>query len=108
MKFPYICQHRFFQIVDQRDAEILQIVKSIEELAQIFKELAVLVIDQGTILDRIDYNMENAVENVKQGIVHLEKAEENQKNAMSVKCIILLVLLIIIMIGILAWKHSGK
>ncbi len=67
-----------------------------------------LVIDQGTILDRIDYNMENAVENVKQGIVHLEKAEENQKNAMSVKCIILLVLLIIIMIGILAWKHSGK
>ncbi len=67
-----------------------------------------LVIDQGTILDRIDYNMENAVENVKQGIVHLEKAEESQKNAMSVKCIILLVLLIIIMIGILAWKHSGK
>lgn len=76
------------QLVDQRDAEIQQIVKSIEELAQIFKELAVLVIDQGTILDRIDYNMENAVENVKQGITHLEKAEESQKNAMSVKCII--------------------
>ena len=95
-------------MVDQRDAEIQQIVKSIEELAQIFKELAVLVIDQGTILDRIDYNMENAVENVKQGIVHLEKAEEHQKNAMSVKCIILLVLLIIIMIVILTWKHSGK
>ena len=34
------------------------IAKSIEELATIFKELAVLVIDQGTILDRIDFNME--------------------------------------------------
>ena len=32
--------------------------QSIEELSDIFKELAVLVIDQGTILDRIDFNME--------------------------------------------------
>ncbi len=34
------------------------LAKSIEELSVIFKELAVLVIDQGTVLDRIDYNME--------------------------------------------------
>lgn len=44
-----------------RDVEIQQIAKSIEELSQIFKELAVLVIDQGTILDRIDFNMEQVV-----------------------------------------------
>lgn len=96
------------QLVNDRDEEIVKIAKSIEELAAIFKELAVLVIDQGTILDRIDYNMENAVEHAKEGITHLEKAEEHQKNALSVKCIILLVVLIIIMIGILAWKHSGN
>ena len=34
------------------------LAQSIEELSEIFKELAVLVIDQGTILDRIDFNME--------------------------------------------------
>lgn len=33
-------------IINERDHEIQQIAKSIEELAQIFKELAVLVIDQ--------------------------------------------------------------
>jgi hypothetical protein len=44
-----------------RDKEIQQIARSIEELSQIFKELAILVIDQGTILDRIDYNMEQVV-----------------------------------------------
>ena len=46
------------QVAEERDAEITRIAQSIEELSQIFKELAVLVIDQGTILDRIDFNME--------------------------------------------------
>jgi syntaxin 16 len=86
----------------------VRIAKSIEELANIFKELAVLVIDQGTILDRIDYNMENAVEAATEGVKELTKAEEHQKNSMSVKCIILLVVLIIIMVGVLIWKHSDK
>lgn len=96
------------QLVNQRDEEITRIAKSIEELAQIFRELAVLVIDQGTILDRIDYNMENAVEHVKEGVKQLEQAEEHQKNSMATKCILLLVVLIIIMVAILSWKHSGK
>jgi syntaxin 16 len=93
--------------VNQRDEEIMKIAKSIEELAQIFKELAVLVIDQGTILDRIDYNMEHAVEHAKEGVKQLAKAEEHQKKNLAIKCIILLVLLNIIMICILAWKHSS-
>ena len=44
----------------ERDEEIQKIARSIQELSDIFKELAVLVIDQGTILDRIDFNMEQA------------------------------------------------
>jgi syntaxin 16 len=86
--------------------EIKKIAKSIEELAQIFKELAVLVIDQGTVLDRIDYNMEQVVENTKEGMVHLKKAEDHQKNSLPLKCIIFLILMIIIMIIILILKHK--
>jgi syntaxin 16 len=48
-----------------RDTEIQRIAESIEELANIMKHLAGLVIDQGTILDRIDYNMDAAVEHTK-------------------------------------------
>jgi syntaxin 16 len=96
------------ELVDQRDQEIANIAKSIEELAQIFKELAVLVIDQGTILDRIDFNMESAVEHAKEGIVQLEKAEESQKNALPLRCIILLVFLCTLMLILLIVKHSGK
>jgi syntaxin 16 len=42
-------------------------VKSINGLAEVFKEINQLVIDQGTILDRIDYNIE-------QTNVHMESA----------------------------------
>jgi syntaxin 16 len=94
--------------VNARDAEIANIAKSIEELAQIFKELAVLVIDQGTILDRIDYNMESAVEHAKEGVEELVKAEEHQKSATPLKCIAVLVLGIIILLAILIHRWSTK
>jgi syntaxin 16 len=96
------------ELVNQRDEEITRIAKSIEELAQIFKELAVLVIDQGTILDRIDFNMESAVEHAKEGIVQLQKAEEHQKNALPMRCIIVLVVLIIIMLIVLIVKNTPQ
>lgn len=61
------------QLVNERDEEITRIARSIEELAQIFKELAVLVIDQGTILDRIDFNMEQVLAHTTEGIQQLQK-----------------------------------
>jgi syntaxin 16 len=95
-------------LVNQRDLEITNIAKSIEELSQIFKELAVLVIDQGTILDRIDYNMEQTVDQTKEGVVQLQKAEEYQKKNLGKKCICLLIILNIIMIAVFAAKHAKK
>lgn len=91
-----------------RDHEINTLVSSIEELSQIFKELAVLVIDQGTILDRIDFNMEQVVEHTKEGLGQLAKAEKHQKSARPIKCIALLLFLIAVMITILVFKHKDK
>jgi syntaxin 16 len=94
--------------VQSRDQEIVKIAQSIEELGAIFKELAVLVIDQGTILDRIDYNMESVVENTKTGIKQLEKAEKAQKNARPLRCIVCLSLTIFVLMLILILKHRPR
>ena len=65
--------HQMEQIAVSRDAEIGNLVKGINDLAVIFKELSVLVIDQGNILDRIDYNIEQAVRHTKKANVQLHK-----------------------------------
>lgn len=96
------------EAVQSRDHEIAKIAQSIEELGSIFKELAVLVIDQGTILDRIDYNMEAVVEHTKTGISQLEKAERSQKSARPMKCIFCLLTLIGVLLIILVLKHRRR
>lgn len=48
-----------------RNKEIKTLVSTINDLAVLFKELSVLVVEQGTILDRIDYNIECAHKDTK-------------------------------------------
>lgn len=45
-------------VILQREREINDIAKGIIELSDIFRELQTMIIDQGTMLDRIDYNVE--------------------------------------------------
>ncbi|GER49469.1 syntaxin [Striga asiatica] len=63
----------------EREREIQQVVESVNELAQIMKDLSVLVIDQGTIVDRIDYNITNVAASVEDGLKQLQKADKSQK-----------------------------
>lgn len=66
-------------ILAKRDEEINTLLNSINDLASIFKDLQMLVQEQGTILDRIDYNIETALDNSKEAHKHLVKANEYMK-----------------------------
>lgn len=61
------------RLAETREREINQISQSISQLADMFRELHTLVIDQGTVLDRIDYNLELTVEHTKSAVTELEQ-----------------------------------
>ncbi|PHJ23561.1 snare domain-containing protein [Cystoisospora suis] len=94
------------QDADLRQGELAQIAQSVTDLHQIFKELSNLVIDQGTILDRIDYNVEQVVHNTAQANVQLRKAEENQRSGRAAKCIMFLMVTIFFLLVLLIMKHT--
>jgi syntaxin 16 len=54
-----------------RDRELTEIAKSISELAELFKDLSVLVIDQGTLLDSVEYNIEQTSIHVQESVKEL-------------------------------------
>ncbi|KAK1941884.1 Syntaxin-42 [Phytophthora citrophthora] len=92
--------------ISTRDIEIQRIAKSVATLATMFKEVAEMVIDQGTLIDRIDYNMEQVVQRMRSGLGQLERAEKYQRNTRPERCIFLLLTLITLCFFILIMKHS--
>ncbi|TFK26463.1 t-SNARE [Coprinopsis marcescibilis] len=87
-----------------RDREVTEIAKSIATLAELFKDLSVLVIDQGTLLDSVEYNIEQTSVQLEGAVTELEVATQYQKNTGRRKCIFLLLLIIFGMIIVLIFK----
>lgn len=79
----------------QREREIEDIAQGIIELSDLFRDLQTMVIDQGTMLDRIDYNVENMATDVKAAEKELVIAEGYQKKTAKRKIILLLLLIVV-------------
>uniref|UniRef100_A0A6G1RDL1 Syntaxin-16 n=1 Tax=Hypotaenidia okinawae TaxID=2861861 RepID=A0A6G1RDL1_9GRUI len=60
-------------MVEEREREIRQIVQSISDLNEIFRDLGAMIVEQGTVLDRIDYNVEQSCMKTEEGLKQLHK-----------------------------------
>lgn len=92
------------QYLLEREREIYKISQNVVEISIIFKELENIVIDQGTILDSIEYNLDRTTENVNDAHKQLNKAESYQKQTRKCKIVLFLILLIILLLMILMVK----
>jgi len=92
--------------IEQRSKEIEKIAKSVEELAGLFKDLALLIVEQGTILDRIEYNTQQAHENVTKAVSELKEADTSQKKSRMKLVILLLCVLVLIAVMAMIIKFS--
>ncbi|KAK7556894.1 t-SNARE [Phyllosticta paracitricarpa] len=97
--------------IAQREREIEDIAQGIIELASIFQELNAMVIDQGSMLDRIDYNVERMATDVKGADQELTVATNYQRRGVKRKAMLLLVLLIVgafILLGLKLGSRSSS
>ena len=68
-------------IIDERDTEIQGLVHDIGELNEMFQDVAVMVHDQGTMIDTVETNAILTADRVQAGRTELEHAEQSQQAA---------------------------
>lgn len=89
------------KMAEHREKEVIKIVKSIADLHDIFKDLGQMVQEQGTVLDRIDFNVEQTQTRVTEGYKQLQKAEMYQRKNRKMHCILILATATLIMMVLL-------
>lgn len=94
----------------------------INELSSIYQQLGYLVLEQGTLIDRIDYNIQETKQNVTQANVHLtgvyyfyflfiriqliKKAVKAQESPTANRCIKILIIMILVFSLILTLRYT--
>lgn len=94
-------------VTAQDSEEISNIAQSVADLQSIFHQLSTLVIDQGTILDRIDYNVEQAAQYTTQGTQQLLKAERARRSRRARRVILFLLGFNAILVLLLLLKYTA-
>ncbi|KAK4532781.1 hypothetical protein CCYA_CCYA13G3638 [Cyanidiococcus yangmingshanensis] len=87
-----------------RYEEARRIARSIEELSGIMRDLATLVIEQGTVIDRIDYNIEQSDIQAERALRQLQQARRTQKRGWIHYCTLVLALGCVVLFLILVMK----
>ena len=79
--------------IESRHNDLLELEKSIVELAEMFSEMSAMIADQGQTLMRVEDSIQNAQEYVEKAKAQTAKAVEHQKSSNKKCCIGLLVVL---------------
>ncbi|XP_039292791.1 syntaxin isoform X7 [Nilaparvata lugens] len=89
------------QDIRDRHQELMNLEKSIIELHEMFGDVAILVENQGEMIDRVESYVGNGVELVKKGQIELTEAERSQKRARKKKMMLIICLLSVLAIFII-------
>jgi syntaxin 16 len=91
-------------VAKERNKEIDVMVNTVNELKTIFEEVSNMVIFQGTILDRIDYNTYQSRHNIRRGNRELEDTHERLKSGCVRRLNQILIIAIFIMSILIIFK----
>lgn len=98
------------QEIQERHDAVKDMERNLQELHQVFLDMAVLVQAQGEQIDDIENHVMRANSFVNSGTQQLTKARASQKNTRKWTCFAIILLLVIILIVILSlkpWNWGG-
>lgn len=84
--------------IESRHRDIIRLEQSIQELHQLFLDMAILVEAQGELIDQIEYNVSQSVAYTKQAVGELHKANTYQKKSRKKMCCLIIILLVVIIL----------
>ena len=102
-----------YQNINARYNEILAIEASVQELHQLFLDMALLVEQQGELLDSIEYQVQQSEEHVDKGNQEMVKAIKHMINIRRTQCycccaLILILAIVTTVVIILEDKNQAK
>lgn len=94
-------------LTEERTRELTRVAENVNDLATLVKDIASLVVDQGTVLDRVDYNLEDVKLKTTGAVRELHIANRYQRKRHALCCIILLSIACGVMFTILVFKWTS-
>uniref|UniRef100_A0A7N9CNP2 Syntaxin-7 n=1 Tax=Macaca fascicularis TaxID=9541 RepID=A0A7N9CNP2_MACFA len=92
------------RLIHERESSIRQLEADIMDINEIFKDLGMMIHEQGDVIDSIEANVENAEVHVQQANQQLSRAADYQRKSRKTLCIIILILVIgAVIIGLIIW-----
>ncbi|XP_073673594.1 syntaxin-1A isoform X2 [Garra rufa] len=76
--------------IETRHTEIIKLENSIRELHDMFMDMAMMVENQGDMIDRIEYNVDHTVDYIKDALLNTKKAVKYQSKSQRKKIIVII------------------
>ncbi|XP_015236133.1 syntaxin-7 [Cyprinodon tularosa] len=97
------------RLIQERESSIRQLESDITDINDIFKDLGMMVHEQGDMIDSIEANVERADTHVQSGTQQLARAADYQRSSRKKICILMIVLAVAaVVIGLVIWGAVKK
>ena len=96
------------EMIREREEALRNLETDIVNVNEIFKDLAIMVHEQGETIDSIEANVDGTQQHVEAANVQLQKAKSHQSSARKKKCCLILILLIAIIVIALVIYFSSN
>ncbi|KAL6095635.1 stx7 [Pungitius sinensis] len=92
------------RLIQERELSIRQLESDITDVNDIFKDLGMMIHEQGDMIDSIEANVESADVHVQNATQQLSRAADYQRSSRKKMCILVIVLLVLaLIIGLIIW-----